>query len=387
MFAKGAGTRAFVCVPLALGLALVACREVYPGFAGESGEPPRRGASDATVADDGAAATFDGTALGADDAAEAGGDQEDDAGPAIESGPMVARPNLDLSANRLETFVVAPHLADPEIPSSTIPQQQYAIWDTRVKAQREKLVVLIPSEAADPAAQRPLGEIVAGYGFQVVLPGYVNGASAVRRCLTGVRCTAAALQREQFEGVDASDAITVAPPHALERRVARMLAYLAIANPAGDWGFYLSGNEPRWERIVVGGFSAGGTMAVFTALNRNVSRVVMLGAPWSPNDSWVTIERSVTSSEAFYGFVHQRADRYVEVMAEWETLGLPSLGPLVLVDGSASPYGQAHRLQSNVAVREALCAHFSAAPGDCSPKAANGTYLFAPVWRYLFTGE
>jgi hypothetical protein len=68
-------------------------------------------------------------------------------------------------------------------------------------------------------------------------------------------------------------------------------------------------------------------------------------------------------------------------------LGLVPLGPLTQVNGATAPYGTSHRLQTNDTVSSALCAHFSVIPGSCSPKRADGTYLFGSVWRYLFTGE
>jgi hypothetical protein len=363
--------------------------------------PPTRGSVDGSLPialDSAAAGTYNGAGpldmkgAGVDAAAgtSAGAAPDQDAAtdaPTGESPTAVARPNLDLSSNRLEMTVVAPSRADPDIASSTVAQQEFAIWDTRVKTQRDPLVVLIPSETADPAAQIELGTIVAGYGFHVVLPGFVNRGFSIPQCAAGPRCSAAALYQERLEGIDSSDGITVAPPDGLERRIARMLSFMAGVNPAGDWGFYLSGDKPRWERVIVGGFSEGGTMAVFTSLHRVVSRVVMLGAPWAPGQGWVTSENALTPSDALYGFVHLMADRYQEITLEWMALGLVPLGPLALVDGAMAPYRPSHRLQSNATVRSALCAHFSVAPGDCSPKRADGGYLYEPVWRYLFTGE
>ena len=391
------------CAALSFIVAIAGCGDSSDGAAGgeESTGLPTRGSVDVALpiaVDDDAAAGRDngagplngGAGMDARAGANAGAVPDQDAAadaPSGESPTVAAHPNLDLSSNRLETTVVAPSRADQEIASSTVAQQEFAIWDTRVKAQRESLVVLIPSEGADPAAQIDLGTIVAGYGFHVVLPGFVNRGFSIPPCATGPRCSAAALYQERLEGIDSSDGITVAPPDGLERRIARMLSFMAGVNPAGDWGFYLSGDKPRWERVIVGGFSEGGTMAVFTSLHRVVSRVVMLGAPWAPGQGWVTSENAQTPSDALYGFVHQMADRYQEITLEWMALSLVPLGPLALVDGATAPYGPSHRLQSNAIVRSALCAHFSVAPGDCSPKRADGSYLYEPVWRYLFTGE
>lgn len=345
------------------------------------------GVDDSTAAMDSGTGTSQETAPGADAGPVPPPDAAVDAS-SVEAAPVVERPVLDLSANRLETTVVAPSSADPEIATSSATEQQFAIWDTRVKSQRERLVVLIPSEGADPAAQRELGEIVAGYGFQVVLPGFINRGFSSPPCAVGPRCAGAALYQERLEGVDSSDGVMVAPADGLERRIAKMLSFMARVNPAGDWGFYLSGDKPRWDRTIVAGFSEGGTVAVFTALHRRVSRVVMLGAPWAPGESWVTSDSTQqTPSDALYGFVHTRADRYQEVTLEWMALGLVPLGPLTQVNGATAPYGTSHRLQTNDTVSSALCAHFSVIPGSCSPKRADGTYLFDSVWRYLFTGE
>jgi hypothetical protein len=304
--------------------------------------------------------------------------------PSLVSGPDGQHPKLDQSSNRLEIIGVSPHAADPELASSLASEQEFGLWDTRVR-QRERLVVLVPSEGADPVEQIELGQIVVGYGYQVVLPGYINRGYAPT-CNDPSRCSTAEIYREQLEGVDVSDALEVTPPNSLERRIARMLSYLGEQNPAGDWTFYLSGNVPRWDRIVVAGFSGGGTMAAFVALHRNVSRAVMLEAPWSPNQGIITAPTSLTPSDAFYGFVHQRADHFAEVTLEWLTLGL-GWSPIVVVDAAAAPYGQSHRLESDASVSVPACAHFSVMPGTCSPTGPDGAYLFSPVWRYLFTGE
>lgn len=384
-------------VALAVGLVLGGCGDVTmvasqdggasgavdggPLLAGPSRGKPS-GIADATAA-------IDGPLVG--DGTPDGGAHEVEAGvldgstmPSLVSGPDGQHPKLDQSSNRLEIIGVSPHAADPELASSLPSEQEFGLWDTRVQ-QRERLVVLVPTEGADPVEQIELGQIVVGYGFQVVLPGYINRGYAPT-CNNPSRCSTAEIYREQLEGVDASDALAVAPPNSLERRIARMLSYLGDQNPAGDWTFYLSGNVPRWDRIVVAGFSGGGTMAAFIALHRNVARVVMFEAPWSPNQGVITAATALTPSDAFYGFVHQGADRFAEVTQEWLTIGLaPS--PIVVVDAAAAPYGQSHRLESDASVAVPACAHFSVVPGTCSPAGPDGAYLFSPVWRYLFTGE
>ena len=67
----------------------------------------------------------------------------------------------------------------------------------------------------------------------------------------------------------------------------KALAYLAKMNPQGDWGYFLDGEQPRWDHIIISGQSFGATSAPLIAKFRPVvmtQEVKLLhAAPWGPH--------------------------------------------------------------------------------------------------------
>jgi hypothetical protein len=73
------------------------------------------------------------------------------------------------------------------------------------------------------------------------------------------------------------------------------------------------------------------------------------------------------------------------VRATWQALGLP--GALTSVDGAAAPFGGARQLTTDAAPLPGAVAlsplHSTPIVDGVTPLEANGSPVFAPVWRAL----
>jgi len=216
--------------------------------------------------------------------------------------------------------------------------------------------------------------MLAGMGFHVFSPCF-RADYDIRRC--GDQPDACRL--EAFDGADRSNAIEIAPADGIERRVVMGLRYLQVTDPGGNWQRFLDGGRPRWPAIVLSGRSHGASSAGLIAKHRGVARVVMLAGP-SLEQSWLGTP-SVTPIERFFAFSHEDDPGFARFVQAWALMGLP--GPPINVDTTSPPYGGSHQLSSSAPTRHA---HSAVAAGESSPQGDDGSPLYLPVWRYLYSG-
>ncbi|MCB1092495.1 MAG: hypothetical protein KDL87_13245, partial [Verrucomicrobiae bacterium] len=194
---------------------------------------------------------------------------------------------------------------------------------------------------------------------------------------------------EAATGEDFSDKVDIPKPDGMMERSFQFVKWLAKENPAGHWDHFLTedGNGLRWDRVIMSGSSHGSTTAARFAKHQKVDRVVMLCGPRDQYQNWQSLP-SATPENRYFGFSHVldggwTGDHYCR---SWELIGLHQFGPIVDVDTAKPPYGNTRRLISAADVKgDANRAHSSVTPGGASPKDAEGTFLFEPVWRYLYT--
>jgi hypothetical protein len=72
---------------------------------------------------------------------------------------------------------------------------------------------------------------------------------------------------------------------------------------AAQWGQYLSGGQPVWNEMIVGGHSQGAGSAALIAYTNEVARVVQFSGVCDQSN-W-TLAQSKTKSTRFYGLGHQ----------------------------------------------------------------------------------
>jgi len=194
---------------------------------------------------------------------------------------------------------------------------------------------------------------------------------------------------EAATGLDFSDELNLEKPDGMAERALHFVKWLAKENPQGEWEQFLQsdGKGLRWDKVIISGSSHGSTTAARFAKHQRVDRVVMLCGPRDQDQDWQANE-SATPANRFFGFSHVldggwTGDHYCR---SWELLGLHEYGPIVNVDSQSAPYKNSRRLITSADVKnDAKRAHSSVTPGGSSPKKSNGQYLFAPVWKYLYT--
>jgi hypothetical protein len=282
-------------------------------------------------------------------------------------------PNVDTSEHKLYSFSFTPDEADAAADARL--GNQRAFLDTQVEP-RGKLVVYLHG-AGDPSTcgSQAHGELLAGMGYHFFAPCYFSnyGVSNCGDDIEGCRL-------EAFEGVDHHALVDVTPANSTETRVAKALTFLAGENPQGDWTYYLDGDVPRWNRIIVTGISHGASSSGVVGLHRLVHRSVMLSGPLDTDQAWLK-KPTMTPLSRFFGFTHTGDDQHPGHLQAFEDMGLP--GDPVIVDEEAAPYGGSHRLVSSAPTSNG---HSSTEAGGASPE-EGGEHLFLPVWQTMYLDE
>ncbi len=194
---------------------------------------------------------------------------------------------------------------------------------------------------------------------------------------------------EAATGEDFSDELDLQKPDGAAERALQFVKWLAKENPQGRWDQFFSddGRRLRWDKVIISGSSHGSTTSARFAKHQRVGRVVMLCGPRDQDQDWQSLP-SATPENRYFGFTHVldggwTGDHYCR---SWEMLGMHQYGPIVNVDDSEPPYENSRRLITAADVGgDAGRAHSSVTPGGSSPKQDDGTLLFDPVWKYLYT--
>ncbi len=257
---------------------------------------------------------------------------------------------------------------------------QHAAVDTRV-ASRGRLVVWLM------AHNGPLFERLTSYGLHAVQPHYANKWFTIVKPTD--RMARGLVRLEAATGRDVSEQVTIPGPDGMMERTRVFLTWLARENPAGRWEQFLTddGAGVRWDRVIIAGASHGATTAARFAKEVRCDRVVMLCGPRDQDQDWQSLP-SATPAERFFGFSHVLDDGWIgdHYCRSWEMLGLAEFGPIVDVDDTQPPYGNTRRLISAADVGgNRKKAHGAVQPGGNAPRGPDGTPLYEPVWKYLFT--
>ncbi len=273
-------------------------------------------------------------------------------------GPAVQRDNPQLFS-----FQFTAREADPA--ASGALGRQHAYLDTRIESAGKLVVYLHGAGQFGDCGGEALWQIVSGLGYHWFGPCFLSdyGVDNCGDDIGGCRL-------EALEGVDHHPFLNITRPDSIEERIVRGLMHLANLNPEGDWSYFVAGDQPRWEDIIITGHSHGASTSGIIGMTRPVARVVMLAGPYDPGQNWLNGDPA-TAPERFFGFSHTGDGQHQGHLAAFEALGLP--GAPTSVDGAAAPYGDSHRLYSSANV------------GDAHGSVTSGTVqAFIPVWEYLY---
>jgi hypothetical protein len=108
-------------------------------------------------------------------------------------------------------------------------------------------------------------------------------------------------------------------------------------------------------------------------VHHEVFRVVMLAGPYDPGQAWLS-STPLTPVDRFFGLSHTGDSQHSGHLAAWASLELP--GVPTRGDGAEAPYGNTHRIYTDV---NSADAHGSVASGSVDG--------LVPVWRYLYGGD
>jgi hypothetical protein len=300
--------------------------------------------------------------------------------------PDRTAPEVNTGEQRLYEHHLQPAALDPA--ADKYLAEEYAALDTRAPL-AGKLVVYLVGANNKPQSGRPMMQELAAMGFHVLAPMYANpdirpycasDKDADEDCHAKFRL-------EAFEGTPQSPHLEVSRANSAEGRVVRMLAHLDKIQPGADWGFFLEGDRPRWSQIVIAGHSHGASSAGLIGKVRAVNRVVMLSGPFDNRGGqpapW-TRRPGLTPAERVYGFSHTLEEQHAGHLQDWDAMGLAALGPVVVVEAAAAPFGGSHQIVTSLPPMAGVNPHGMTAAGRASPQLPDGSYRFLPVFRYLF---
>jgi hypothetical protein len=254
-------------------------------------------------------------------------------------------------------------------PASTDPRIDRALDDHLVvfdehRPPGNRLFVMLPGSGGRPAGYANLLRQVAAKGMPAIGLMYPNERSVASICGDAGRAPDCfeEVREEIVYGVDRSPLVSVDPANSIVSRLAKLLEHL-------HWDQYLSGGQPRWDRIVIAGHSQGGGHAGIIGRDHAVARVVFFASPadftTSGGAPWL-LEPKRTPIDRWYGFAHTADTPFAR--ANWAAMEM--LGTPTPVEGATPPYGGAHQLTTGADVSD--------------PHSAVATRLrYAPVWAYL----
>ncbi|HXU80469.1 MAG TPA: hypothetical protein VN914_03690 [Polyangia bacterium] len=296
--------------------------------------------------------------------------------------PVGSGPNVDRATPQLHAVVFKASAADPA--ATKLLGDEQAFVDTRAPTRGTLVVHLHGSGEKTLCGYTEHGKLLASFGFHVFMPCYDAAVSWSNSACGG---DVGACRLEMLEGVDHDARLDIAPPQAIEVRIVKALIYLKAMNPAGDWGYFLEGDKPRWSRMIISGQSFGATSSFLIAKHREVVRAVALSGPLDGGAKWLK-EPSLTPLERMYSFSHVNDGQHPTHMNSLQAMGVP--GSPVNVEMSMPPYDGSHRLVGAMKTYggATIDGHNATEARTQSPKdEATGKYVYEPVWRYMYGVE
>ncbi len=251
-----------------------------------------------------------------------------------------------------------------------------------------RLVVHLPGTGGKPTSTLLLLRHAGTQGLHGIGLAYPNVPTVDSLCSSSsdIDCYAK-VRLEIIDGTDRTPLVAVDRANSIENRLSALLGALAAQFPAEGWGQFLTAGAPRWDRIVISGHSQGGGHAALMARDRSMARVCMFASPKDTSSffgapaAWQN-DPHVTPADRYYGFNHQQ-DSQATTLRNWMALGLAALGSATSVDGAAPPYGSSHQLTTNAVPAVSGGFHGSVVVDRSTPLGADGTPLFAPVWKQM----
>ena len=300
---------------------------------------------------------------------------------------------VDVTLPNSVTRLVSPALTDPAI--ATYLDDHVAINPDPAVASKHGLFLYLVGTGGKPVNQQLILRTGASRGYHAIGLMYPNTPSVGSLCGNSADVDAFWNTRgEIITGQDLSSLVTIPAAECIEHRLVALLGYLSTSYPAEGWGEFLSGSQPDWTRITVGGHSQGGGHAAVIGKLHAVARVVCLSSPadWrnipDAPATWYG-KPGATPVDRVFGFSHLQDELvpWSQLTLIWTALGLDAFGGSVSVDGAAAPYSDSHRLTTDIAHASAPLYpspfHSATVVDLVTPKLLDGSPAYRPVWVHL----
>jgi len=290
-------------------------------------------------------------------------------------GPVVAKPWRS-------HFRLATSATDPISPNS----DNYA---SRTRP-ASPLLLFLAATGHRPSDYRSFLSVARSSGYHVLALDYWNtGLSVQKMCRTDPRCYGQ-VQRNRLDGSRPSSFSSVGRSNSIVNRLSVALDRLRKRDPNGGWNRYVGPGGIRWNRIVVAGHSQGGGEAAYIAHVHRVRGAVMFSSPVDSYDgldaAWMA-RPGATAPSRLYGFVDTGDMFYRRVLASWAALGMSQFGAPVSPGRLGSEGARSEAPHEIVTTRDLGgpdASHLRDIT-DRTPRAADGTPVFARTWSWLLS--
>lgn len=286
----------------------------------------------------------------------------------------------------LKEYGIAPKTTDPAI---TTALNNHFVTVQEGVVRKNILYVFLPGTYRTPGGCRATPSKAASMGFHAIGLMYDNVVAGNPLCKTTGDITCHRRARlEVIDGVDRHPGVNVNTANSMVNRLYKLLVYLNTTYPAQEWGQYIQNGAPRWDKIIVGGHSQGGSIAGVLGKFYPVKKVLIFSMIDFLNNGqipdWETLP---ANKEKYYALINPLDELvpYDKLQAGWIALGMNAYGPITNVGTTASPYNKAHRLITTVKPPSTDLDpyHNSTGVDTYIPKDASGVYIYDKVWEYM----
>ncbi|MBK8803126.1 MAG: hypothetical protein IPN71_13930 [Fibrobacteres bacterium] len=299
------------------------------------------------------------------------------------------QPSSDPTARPGRGFLL-PRDADSRIAGWTGPHYRSA---PRAQLRHDRLVLVLPGTGAQPRDYRLLADQASDLGSHALVLRYpndrtINEMAGQNPSLHGV------LRMDFWDGGDRASMVTIAPPDSILGRLVAALSHLELAFPQENWGQFLSGGDPAWEKIAVFGHSLGAGYAALAARMHPVERAVVIGwADWCRQSGaiadWV-LEAIWHAGSKRLAFLHERDEMVPFSVGSRVAEIFCGGGALARIESGDPPWGRSRILSTDLdpsAEREVpVPCHSCLALDANTPRWPDGQAVFADAWTWMLVG-
>jgi hypothetical protein len=280
------------------------------------------------------------------------------------------------TAATLTTYRVAPNDVDPAIERYNEPH--VVIFDRDVDPAAKPLLFM-PGTGASPAGVNEFLTLAATLDYRAISLSYNNRPAVAAVCAKDPDADCAdKFRRKRIFGEDVTARIDDKPEESIVRRLVKLLGALHKEHPAENWGQYLDGDAPRWDRIAVAGHSQGAGMAAYIAQRKQVARVVLLSGPEDSYGGqgterlapWVRDGNGTTPAALWFAAYHTNESGARRIALAYQALNVPEPNVRILALESAERQRNDHYHWSVVMSRE-------------TPRNAMGGATYEDDWKFL----